>query len=227
LLILVVVAVGFSFLQPDVYVAEARVLVEPLPDGSTVNIETEAEIAEKSAVASVVAARPELGLDPKSVTVRPAPQTEILIITVDAGTATRASDGANAVAERYLDLRSERYVQRLKVAIDKIKESISGAQRRLDELKQVSRPSAAVQDLKTRIVLRLGLLDQKLGELQPDLLRELVGAEVVAPAAPPLTRSSPSPKRNLALALAIGIPLIAGFILLQDPRRHDGTSDKP
>jgi uncharacterized protein involved in exopolysaccharide biosynthesis len=223
IVVLAAASFGLSFLQSEVYVGEARILVEPFPNNQAVNIETESEIAETAAVGIALQRDPSLAIDPKKISIRPAPQTEILIVTVDGETPQQASDVANAVAEAYVDQRNERYLGSLKAAISKIQSSIDATKQRLDSLKEISRPDAQVEQEKTRLVVRLGLLDQKMSELEPELQTEFGGGEVVVAATPPSTRSSPNPKRNVALALAVGIPMILGFFLLGPASREEAA----
>ena len=222
-------ALGFSLIQPELYTADARVLVEPLPGAGGVNVETEAEIIESAIVTSLAHEGARGEIDPKKLTVRPAPQTEILIISYGGDSPEAARDTANAIANAYLESRESRYLEAIEAAQAELQRNIDAARTRLASLDKLAAPQQdpTIEAERTRLLLRLGILEQRLSELQPVLLEELGGGELIAPARTPETRTSPSLKRNLALAAALGIPLAIGVVFLQEPRLRTRRDDSP
>lgn len=151
----------------------------------------------------------------KLVTVRveTASQSSLLRLTFRDADPVAAAAGANAVARALLDWEDGRATQNLQVIVDTLESQIEALD---SEIAQVQQGIVVGSDSVE------GLLSLRADRaLQLNSARALrtsaVGLlEVLEPAIPPTTASSPRPLRNAALAFVLGIFLVYGLVLLRD-----------
>lgn len=211
--------------RPDVYETTAVVTVAPLstqpfddPAGQ-VNIATEREVVRSTAVASRVSERlpdtPSPSTLTDSVLVTAPNNSQVMEITVSAGTPVAAAERANGFAEAYLAVRQEdadevarRFIANLEARADELREQIEEAGSSdasiLSAQQQLSELTDRVNDLET-VALNPG--------------------RVISPAEPPTSPSSPGPAVYLAAGLLLGG--IVGILLALVRDRVDRTVHDP
>jgi len=217
-----VVGYAASSLQGDVYTARAEVvLIDPASAGEIDvggprggrYVAGQAEIAGSGAVAAVagevlgVSAAEVVG----SVSVTPASSADQLIITASRSTAADAAAYANAVADGYRSLRSERVVADAERIIEQLEAEITSARTDLEELAAASAAGdAGAEEEVDAATSRISTLQARVSELRVDASVFGSGVLSVNEAVAPRARTSPSPRRDALLAAAIGLILAAG-----------------
>jgi capsular exopolysaccharide synthesis family protein len=199
-------ALWFALTQPQSYQASSRLVVRPVlpqaaftsiglgsvvggPLGLDVSIETQAEVVRSEPVANRVGQ--ELGLSvPSAVLVRSvsvAPVTaELLEIEASAPSAEMSAALANGFAEKYLDYRRDAAIGEIERLANAA--LVAGQQRRYEALTADLAIAAEAAD----------------------------GGEVVLPATPPSSPSSPLPLRDALVGGLLGMALGAGVALVRE-----------
>ena len=232
-------AVFSTYRQRPVYRSQAQVLVEPASFASAsgtaqfvnnflnnqpqpLNLETEMQVAKSDEVARLAAR----GLGPKAsarellagLSVERAENTEILTFIythAEPGVPQRA---VQALAEGYLDFRRQQAQSDLRPAIDSLKKRISDLKERLDQTQTrlaTASPLEAggLQGRADGYIEQIDTYQQQLRELtDPQALS--VGDVVQAAATP--QEVTPDQRRNVALALLIGLVLGTGVAFLRE-----------
>ena len=194
--VLVVAFVGmFSYRQTPLYRAEARVLVEPLPSAPTqdaplqpVIVTTESQLVASEPVAqrvqeglgtsqSIPTLLSHLDVAGGATTGTPIPQgSQVLLVTYTSPNRAFARDAANAFAAGYIKYRGGQALQQVASARNAAEQSIQSASKEISRLTaQIEDPTtqtdpALVATLETQrnaLYSRLGLLQQRLDDLQP------------------------------------------------------------
>ncbi|MGH2734261.1 MAG: Wzz/FepE/Etk N-terminal domain-containing protein [Actinomycetota bacterium] len=208
LVFLVTVAIGAVLIwtEDPVYQATTDVLAQAPPSTPeitlpAINIATEARIIDSPEVAERVADESDsaegedlLG----SVEVTPQIGTEILTISYKSGEAAKAAELANAFAASYVALRTENIEDAVRTAQQRV-------ETQLDELRAQREGSAGTE--RESLDVRIGILEQRLADLQPELAEALGGARVLAEAGTPGEPVSPNPVTDLAQAVLLGLIL--------------------
>lgn len=210
-------AFGVSKSETPVYSASAKVVLQP-GGGSTAlgtppvaNIADEIQRLESPAVSSVVAK--EFGT-PGTVAGSSISGTDVMVVTSTAPTAAGASMFANAYANAYISVRQAQTVSSYLAAAKAVQSQIAALQAKLAALSpglpgttnpQASAPAA-----------QLTLLEQQLETLQTSADASASQAQVLAPANPPPSPSSPRTIRNLLLGLGGGLLLGVGLAFVRD-----------
>lgn len=227
--VLVCVALGAAYiaLATPTYVATAEVLLgaPSRAEGTTLTSEQVATEARAVTVADAVTEVIEsMQLDEapsdlvETVTVEPDPSgASVLSITATRNDPTEAADIANALAEQYLTADSDRLdarVQNLDAEISLIKDRVLGLKEQLESATAPSE-SAALRstialsnaDRRALVAARTGFLLVSDGTSQ--------NAEIVTPATPPGSPSSPRVIPTLVLAGVLGLLLGLGLAYLR------------
>jgi len=237
-IILVVVAVTMAAAayqtskQEPTYTSDGKIWILPVNytlgtgEGAEVNIATELELARSEQVGAMAATTlgdPKLGASVLGGwSVMNTPGTEIIEFDYTAADARTAQANARALSEGYLELRRQQAQEALLSSTVSLQERLADVREDLAaQNSQLLNAAAAGNDAKVRVLQprvdsltgQLGVLRQQLASLNtPESLR--VG-QLVEPAGP-ATESLPSPTRNGALALLVGLLLGAGIAFLKD-----------
>lgn len=216
-------ALFYSYQQPPLYHAEAKVLVKPF--NTILNLETERELAESEAVQQVATDNLEDDLDgeelsPSNLSVSVASETEVLIIGYTHSDPEVAQDAAQAYAEGYVDYRRQEIVDDITASGESIRAQMDPLNERLRRLNQrIQREDdpAVVSTLSTQansLVSRIAVLEQQLVQLNPP--GRLQVGQVVEDANLPLSPSSPNHIANGILGLLLGLGLGVGVAFLRE-----------
>lgn len=232
-LLVVGVALLVSFRQTPRYEAEARLLVKPIPTGEgfqiTPNLLTEGELVQSEPVARLVAADLGSSLAPsdllRSLSVDSIPTSEVLILTYNSTDPAIAQAAADSFATNYIAYKQETARRSLGVVQEAIERQLNRALRNLTRVAEALREARAAKDRvqaptleaqRAQLTTRIGLLQQRLDDLNPDLAISLGGGEVIEPAELPVEPSSPNPLRDGAAAMVFGLLLGTGAAFLRD-----------
>ena len=208
--------------QPPVYSATARLLlrepqssvfveqIRPLDDPT--RLPEQVEVLTSRPVMELAAE--ELGGDATSESVRgqievgASDELDIIDVTASSGSAGRAADVANAVAQAYLDSAAEDARERAAAALRVLTETQAEIQNRIDELAPAVEADQgdvrATSDLRVarRQLSDLGRTTQ---QIAVDASLEGSNAELFAPATPPEIPSQTKPLTAAVLAGVLGL----------------------
>jgi Mrp family chromosome partitioning ATPase/capsular polysaccharide biosynthesis protein len=150
-----------------------------------------------------------------SITVTPSTDSNVLNISADDISPTRASEIANAVSVAFIENRRLSAIAGLDAAISDLNKRLAEVDQNLNRLnKNPSDPISASQILTYQAQAQ-SLSDRRLG-LSIDKELKRGESELIATAPVPVTPISPVPVRNAILAGAIGLMVASGFVVLKD-----------
>jgi polysaccharide biosynthesis transport protein len=224
-----VVGVAAGLLLPASAKATATVLISPL-DGNPystngrgddlTNLQSEATLVRADAVQQVVRTKLR-SADRTKVAVTVPPNTQVLLITYTASSATAARDGAQAFANGYLTYRQQRAQSVLNDRSNKLREQERKVQLELSSTtKRLATSSAAQKSfLRQRITAynnQLGVIDEQ----NNDIAATPVNAgSVITPAQPPTGSLTARTAMFGGAGLAVG--LFAGLLMALALERSD------
>lgn len=252
-LVLTVAAVlTISLLQTPLYRAEARLLVLPQPApgaGSTslaqpVVPETEIELVSSEPVASIVREQLDSSMSMSSLLefleVERASQTttttgsSVLVVGYSSEDSDLAAEVSNAFANSYLTYRRQESLQQLEADIQPVQSRLDAAAEQLTELGERLQESnndptlaSALDTQRNILVTRMGVLQQRLDDLEATRgIRRSAGA-IIEQAAVPRRPSSPNHLQNAVMAVLIGLGLGVGLAFLRErlDNRLKGRAD--
>ena len=226
-LLVVALSVLYSFTRPPVYTSTATVLVKPtgvnltelggLGTEKLVNLETEAQLVESTAVAESAAAA--LGGDEtpqqllRNVSAQPVPDSQTLDITYSDGEPSSAQEGAMAFTRAYLDDRSAAAQQLVLGQVEQITASIEAAQARLRELNGIIADPTVdpleAQDARAERASVQAQLDGLQIQVASVTLLNTDPGSIIVEAQVPKQPSSPNHTLNIAIGVFLG--LLVGF----------------
>ena len=252
--VVVTAAAAFSYSQTPLYAATSQVLVQPIvSDPSTgfvqqVDTTTESQVVASEPVAEIV--QEELGTDlPPEELVAPLRVEGIISDTSGYSTGARvlsisyvsadpvfAQSASNAFAEGYIEFRRGELEENLSQAQKGIETRIDAASRQLAQVTADLEEAERTEDdglattLETQrniLIARLGVLQQRLDDVQPSATEQSGGAQVLLSAPLPRSASSPNHTRNIALATFVGLILGIGLAGLRErlDNRFRGRDD--
>lgn len=232
--LVVLVAVGVTFLQTPQYAAEARVVVKPNSGGTDAvseivlgsrELETQKELAVSLPVAEKVVESAGLDRDPERVvediTVTLVRDTQILELRATSTDPQQAAALAQGFAEAYLEFRRDQALEDVLRAQQALESRAQDIRDRLDE---ISRDLARASDAeRTSLELEQARLSSDAATIatqQASLSGSEVfasgGGQVIKPAEVPREPVSPKPVRTGVLALVLGLMLGVGLAFLRD-----------
>lgn len=239
-------ALAFSFQQTPVYTSESRVLVQAMASNPNdfylfpPNLETESEVVSSGPVAELVkddlattmSTRDLLsGLSVTSVV-----DSEVLIVKYTDEDPQFAQQASNSFTQSYLDYRVDQALEGLVAAqesiqrrVDAVREQLTDLSDRLDQARerQDEELVATLESERSVLLARLGVLQQRLDDVQPDPTVRLGGGNIIEQAEISATPSSPNHTQNgilgLALGLALGVAL--AFVRERLDDRFRGRTD--
>lgn len=229
--VVVASAMLFSFLETPVYEGAARLLIEAdqpvfgnggssAPDAAFV--QTQMQVIESQPVQALV--RSSLGSAPK-VSTSMVGTTSVVQVSAQSTRPRQAAATANAYVDAYLSYRRQEATDALAAASKEIQRQIDVVQKQIDALgsQLAALPSCttassgacsqrdALQQDRDSLVSQQVPFKQKLDQLRIDSSVGTTGTRVVTRASVPTSPVRPTPVRNSALGLGVG--LIFGVIL--------------
>ncbi|HXF36379.1 MAG TPA: polysaccharide biosynthesis tyrosine autokinase [Actinomycetota bacterium] len=229
-------ALAVSFTRTPIYASTARIQVKPptanlllqnVPVTSLVSLDTERQVATSTEVLERAAATLGLPTGPASLEAfaeglsagAPA-NTQILEITYEHPDPVEAQRRAQAVADAYLDFKTDQLLeaaQRVRRAIqgqiDQIRGRLTVARERLAEAEPGSAAALQAQASVQALEGQAAALQAQLGELS---ILDISPGTVIQPASLPTEPSSPNHLMNGGLALAVGLALGVGLAFLRE-----------
>ena len=223
-LVLVTATTTLSLLQPEVYEAEAKVLVAPRGTGllssdsqlrldPAVVVETEVEVLRSDPV--VAAVEEQLGPVDTAAAERVG-ETLMIAVRAKSTDARRAAEVADAYARSYMDLRMQQALDERESAGRPMQERIAGLQQEIDALDiaiEEAPPDSRDALVRSRDVLLVeqARYTERLEELEITASADSGGVQLVSPAQVPESPVSPKPVRNALLAMVGGLLLGIGL----------------
>lgn len=253
LVLTVAAAMAASFAQTPLYRAEARLLIQPQPAvgvGSTgvsalIVPETEAEIVSSEPVAALVqeqldssvavgALLSSLDVGNASLDTVPTTGSSVLVVGYTSEHPDLAAEASNAFATGYLTYRRQQSLQQLEADIRPVQNRLDAAAEQLNELSD--RLEAAQKDptlataLETQrniLVTRMGVLQQRLDDLEATRSARRSAGTVIEQAGVPSSPASPNHLQNAILSIVIGLFLGVGLAFLRErlDNRLKGRAD--
>ena len=231
-LLAMVVAVVLALRRTPTFQSTAEVLVKPLQGLSAgaapqaPNLDTERQLVLSQAVAETVRSSLRLGASTqtlvRSLRVEVIGDTEVLAISYLDPDPRRAARMANGFADAYVDFRSQEALDQFQTAAGAVQKRIDGLQGTLASLTTRIRASndpdaqATLQSQRDTMIAQLGVLQQRLLDLQSNASVAQGAAQVVQRAAPALGPSGPTLAQDLALALLAGLVVGVGLAFLRE-----------
>jgi polysaccharide biosynthesis transport protein len=232
-LVLVGVTLLFSLRQTPIYEGQAKVLVKPIQSPTTSvsiprapNLVTERQLILSQSVAQNVRTDQHLAISVDTlltkVGVDVVADSEILVVKYDDPNPITAARLANAFADAYVAFRSQQAVEQFQLAASATQKQIDGV---LDGIRLIDRQLQRTSSTKVRTTLqsrrdsltsRLGVLQQRIIDLNANASVAEGAAQVVQRAEVPRSPVSPNLLRNAALALLSGLALGVGFAFLRE-----------
>jgi tyrosine-protein kinase len=229
-----VTAMFFSFRSSPVYEGRAKVLVRPVQNFTSTsvslpqapNLDTERELILSQAVAQNVRTDLHLPLSLDGllakVKVAVVADTEILVLKYDDPDPVMAARVANGFADAYVEFRTSQALDQFQAAAGAVQERINTVR---DDIASINRSiesandptvKGSLQSQRDSLVAQLGVLQQKLVDLQAAGTALSGAAEVVQRAERPRAPISPQKARDGILGLLAGLGLGVGFVFLRE-----------
>jgi capsular exopolysaccharide synthesis family protein len=227
-------AMFFSFRATPIYEGRAKVLVRPVQNLTATsvslpqapNLDTERELATSQTVAQKV--RADLGLPIsvdtllRTVKVTVVADTEVLMVAYTDHDPATAARVANGFANAYIDFRTTQALDQFQAAAGAVQERISSLERDVSDLNRKIDGTgdltlqASLQSQRDTLVAQLGVMQQKMADLQAAGTTLSGAAQVVQRAEVPTTPISPQKFRDGILGLFAGVMLGIGFAFLRE-----------
>ena len=231
-LVVVGAAMFFTFRQTPLYEGTAKVLVNPVATTATnaaapqrPNLETERELIDSQAVASLVkksTGAPET-LDTllRRLSVQVVTDTEVLLVAYRDPSPSTAARYANAFATGYVGFRTAQALSQFELAATAAQQRIGEVQKAMTELQgRINRAAPGLketlQSQRDLLVAQLGVLEQRLLDIESTSSVSQSGAQIVQDAEVPSKPVSPDPVRNGVLAVVAGLALGVGLAFLRE-----------
>ena len=212
----VAVAVAFTAVQKKQYSATAELLVQPAsgsvpisgtqPTVSATQVLTELQLITNAPVKAQVTKK--LGFTPK-ISAAEVGQTSVIGLTASARTPLLAAQIANTYAQTFVAYQRTIALNALTATELQLEGQITALDAQLKPLESETPPSAGTTSTISALAGQEAVLKEQLAQLQIAGAESPGGVEVVSPASPPTSPSSPKRLRDGEIALVIG--LLLGF----------------
>lgn len=221
-------ALYFTVKQDGIYRSGAQILVRSplaspgLNPNQLFNMETEAAVAASPAVAEIALQDSAVDADDPAVLLQglqvETGGTQILNFSYTDTDPAEARDRVEALAAAYLQYR----LDQVEAAVEPLQDEFLEVQ---DELEQVRDEMGETNDARRLALLQsraqhlgslLVSLDERLGRALPGALTIASVGDIIKPANLPTERSGPNIRRNLLLALVVGLLLGVGVAMLRE-----------
>ncbi len=212
------VSLAISLTEPKEYSATAQLLVLPSgavafgayqPPVTPTVVQTELQLITSAPVTEAV--RQRLGSEP-SVSAAQVAQTNVISISAISRTPSRAAIVANTYAKAFVSYRQSVASSNLAAAEGQLQSQISSLGTQIKSLQ--GKPGAAAE--VTALVNQEAVLKEQAAQTQVSGAVATGGVELVTPAQPPASPSSPKPARDGALGLAAGLLVGLGIAFARD-----------
>jgi capsular exopolysaccharide synthesis family protein len=213
----VAVAVALVALQKKEYSAPAQLLVQPASGAvpisgaqqtiTATDVLTELQLITSGPVKGQVIAK--LGFAPK-ISAAEVGQTNEINLTATARTPALAAKVANTYAQTFVAYQRTSAVNAIIAAEQQLQLQITALDAQLKPLEVGASPSAGTTATIAALAGQEAVLKEQLAQLQVAAAETPGGVEVVSPASPPTSPSSPKPVRDIGIALVIGLLLGLG-----------------
>jgi Mrp family chromosome partitioning ATPase/capsular polysaccharide biosynthesis protein len=224
----VAAALYYTVRQEGIYRSETRVLLRsPLASPSLnpnqlFNMETEAAVAASPAVAEIALRDSAVDADDETVLLGglqvETGGTQILSLSYTGPDPAEARDRVRALAGAYLQYR----LDQIEAATEPLQDEFVDVQEELervrDEMGETDNPRrlAQLQSRAQHLGSLLVSLEERLGRGLPGALTTASVGDIIQPATFPTERSGPNIRRNLLLALVVGLLLGVGVAMLRE-----------
>jgi non-specific protein-tyrosine kinase len=230
-------ALIWSLLQPAVYEGEAKVLISETGSGSEIfgslglDISSQAERGLQTQV-QLMQVRPllentirtlDLGVTPEelaaNVTVTAVGQTNIVTIVARDGDPETAASVANTLADEFVAWSRDYRRESIQSAADEVEARLEVAKSDILELGRKIQNTGKSDELDAELAIATGnytTLAAKLEELRINAQLEVGSGRVVSPAVVTTEPVEPSPLRNAALGILIGLVFGLGMAFLYE-----------
>ena len=188
---------------------------------STQQLATDVELVQSTPVENEVSKT--LGVPAPAVAVSLVGTTQIADLTVQSTGPAFAARAANAYAAAYIAQTREQFVNNqlaseksVQNQINTLQTQINGVQSQLAQTAAGAVSTSSLQSQLTGLYQQQSALKSQLGQLQLTTAQSSSGAQLVTPAVPSATPSSPKIARDLGIAIVAGLLVGIGFALLRD-----------
>lgn len=230
-------ALAFSFLQAPSYEGHAKVLITGQDTGSAIlgtaiselssqperGLQTQVQLMQLRPLAENVIRTLGLKTEPdellKQIEVSAIGQTNIVDVKVTAGDPRLASQIANAMADEFVAWSKQYKRESIKTAADEVDQRLQQTKQEVLELGRKISAQGKSDDLTAELAIATGTyttLAGKLEELRIQEQLETGSGRVVSPAVVTEEPVAPSPMRNGALGLAVGLVFGLGMAFLYE-----------
>jgi capsular exopolysaccharide synthesis family protein len=210
--LIVAIAVAFVAVQKKEYSATAQLLVQPasgsVPISGTqqtvtsTDVLTELQLITSGPVKGQVIAK--LGFTPK-ISAAQVGQTNEINLTATARSPVLAAKVANNYAQIFVAYQRTSALNAIIAAEQQLQLQITALDAQLKPLESGASPSAGTTATISALAGQEAVLKEQLAQLQVAAAETPGGVEVVSPASPPTSPSSPKPVRDVGIALVIGL----------------------
>jgi capsular exopolysaccharide synthesis family protein len=225
MILCVAVGVAFSAVQKKQYSATAQLLVQPVTGSafisgnqqtvSATDVLTELKLITNAPVMGQVTKK--LGFTP-NISVVQAGQTDQISLTATSSTALQAARVANTYATTFAAYERTTALNAINAAEQQLQNQISAVDAQLLPLESETSPSGATVSTISTLVSQKAGLQEQLTQLQVTGAETPGGIEVVSPASPPTSPSSPKLLRNGLIALFTGLLIGLGVAFAAEYR---------
>lgn len=235
--IVTLVAVVVSLLQPKQYEGKADILVSENDTGAALlgttlsefssqpdrSMATQVQLVQERPLLENTIRKLDLGITPeelaKRVTIAEVGQTNVFTVTATDGDPRRAARIANTLAAEYVSWSRTYKRSSIQAAVAEVQARLAEAQSQIIELGRKIQASGKTDDLTAELQIATGsytTLAGKLEELKVNEQLEEGSGSIVSRAAVITAPVSPKPARNGALGLAVGLVFGLGMALLYE-----------
>ena len=235
------IAAVWSVLQPPVYEGEAKVLIAEKGSGADLfgslgldissqperGLQTQVQLMQMRPLVENTIRKLGLGVTPEqlagSIQVTAVGQTNVVSVVVRDGDGAQAAAIANALADEFVAWSREYKRESINSAADEVQVRLDEAR---NEILELGREIAALDedekvgaDLQAELAIATGTyttLAAKLEELRINAQLEVGSGRVVSPAIAAAEPVEPTPVRNTALGLVVGLVLGLGMAFLYE-----------
>jgi polysaccharide biosynthesis transport protein len=211
-------SLAFSLTETKEYSATAQLLVQPSgavafgayqPPVTPTEVQTELQLIMSAPVTEAV--RQRIGTVP-AVSAAQVAQTNVISITASSRTPLRAAIVANTYAKAFVSYRQSVASSNLAAAEGQLQSQVASLGTQIKSLEGKAGTAAEV----TALVNQEAVLKEQVAQTQVSGAVATGGVEVVTPARPPASPSSPKPARDGALGLAAGLLVGLGIAFARD-----------
>jgi capsular exopolysaccharide synthesis family protein len=233
--IVTLTALVVSVLQPPTYQGEAKVLITGADAGASIfgtavselagsperGLQTQVQLMQLRPLAETAIRKLNLQTTPEdllaNVTVSAVGQTNVITLIATDGSAKRAADIANAMADAYVAWSMKTKRESIKAAADEVQSRLDDSRAEILALGRKIADSGKSDELAAELAIATGTyttLAGKLEELRVNEQLQTGSGRVVSMAVVETEPIAPKPTRNTALGLAVGLVFGLGVAFL-------------